>query len=282
LNGRFLGDILLDVVSQAKLPDVVPVLRNVALDPDDLDRTAAATLAAWREALIVTLTPTRPLADVRATYNALLPKIGTPHYLAEDVRKGDRDQQRTGELWFEVRYDPSLGETYRHSLNAQPLHTDGSYIPTFPNATLMCCVANAAEGGETIFITAEDVTAALRAERPELLAALESTPMKHTRSGDTRTETVFRRAGDELRINWNYFCVAKDNPPATLELREQLFAFLRDSPRVRAALHEVKLRPGDAVVWKDERLIHGRHAFVAREASERFLWKCAVDVGVFG
>jgi alpha-ketoglutarate-dependent taurine dioxygenase len=265
------------MVTQAKLSP----LRVVALDPDDLAASAAHVLDAWRDALIVNIVPTRKLGDVRAVYDALLPKIGTPHYLAEDVRKGDRDQQRTGELWFEVRYDPSLGETYRHSPNAQPLHTDGSYIPTFPNATLMCCVANADTGGETIFITAEDLTAALRAEHPELLSALESTPMKHTRSGDTRTETVFRRVGDELRVNWNYFCVAKDNPPATLELREQLFAFLRDSPRVRAALHEVKLRPGDAVVWKDERLVHGRHAFVAHEVSERFLWKCAVDVAVF-
>jgi alpha-ketoglutarate-dependent taurine dioxygenase len=50
---------------------------------------------------------------------------------------------------------------------------------------------------------------------------------------------------------------------------------------VRTAIHEVKLRPGDAVVWKDERVLHGRNAFRATEASERFLWKCAVDVGVF-
>jgi len=43
----------------------------------------------------------------------------------------------------------------------------------------------------------------------------------------------------------------------------------------------IKLAPGDAVVWKDERLLHGRNAFQADKMGERFLWKCAVDVGVF-
>ena len=37
----------------------------------------------------------------------------------------------------------------------------------------------------------------------------------------------------------------------------------------------------NAVTWKDREVLHGRNAFVASAASERFLWKCAVDVGVF-
>ena len=67
-----------------------------------------------------------------------------------------------------------------------------------------------------------------------------------------------------------------------MALRERFAAFLRDSPSVRRDMLALKLRPGDAVVWKDERLLHGRNAFVAHAMSERFLWKCAVDVGVFG
>src|SRR3546814_11115164 len=75
----------------------------------------------------------------------------------EDEILGSRDQQRTGEIWMEVRYDPQHPDAYRHSANAQPLHTDGSYIPSFPNATLMACVANAGAGGETTFIDADDL-----------------------------------------------------------------------------------------------------------------------------
>jgi alpha-ketoglutarate-dependent taurine dioxygenase len=257
------------------------VLRNVPLDPADLRKTSAAILDAWRDSLVVAIKAGGPVGEVRATYDALLPQIGTPHFLAEDVRAGDRGVQRTGELWFEVRYDPAFPDAYRHSLNAQPLHTDGSYIPTFPNATLMCCVANADEGGETIFIKAEDLVAALRAEQPTLLELLETVPMPHSRSGDHRVHPVIRHEQGELRLNWNYYCVATDCPQAVLDLRERFFAFLRDSPGVARALTAVKLMPGDGVVWKDERVLHGRNAFRANAVSERFLWKCAVNVGVF-
>jgi len=256
-------------------------LHTVILDPERLAESSAVLVRTWREAEVIVIRPSRELDDVWRTYDTFLPLIGTPHYLAEDVRVGDRGVQRTGGLWMEVRYDPRFPNAYRHSLNAQPLHTDGSYIPSFPNATLMCCVASANHGGETIFITAEQLVAAMRAECPDLLDALESVVMPHARSGDRRALPVVRRVDGVVRLNWNYYCVASDCPPRVLELRERLFAYLRDSPAVRAAIVPVKLAPGEAVVWKDERLLHGRNAFLASDASERFLWKCAVDVGVF-
>lgn len=258
------------------------MLTHVTLDPARLDDGALAIRRAWREARVVVIRPSTPLPDVRATYEALVPRIGTPHHLAEDVRAGDRSVQRTGELWMEVRYDPAFPDAYRHSPNAQPLHTDGSYIPAFPNATLMCCVASAARGGETIFITAEALAEALRRERPDLLEALETVTIPHARSGDRRELPVIRRgAAGELRLNWNYYCVAADCSAPAAELRERLFAYLQASEAVRAALVPVKLAPGEAVVWHDERVLHGRNAFAATEVAERFLWKCAVDVDVF-
>jgi alpha-ketoglutarate-dependent taurine dioxygenase len=259
------------------------VLRRVPLDPTDLAGSARRIVEAWRDSLILSIRPTAPVAPehVRDVYADLLPRMGTPHYLAEDARIESREAQRTGELWFEVRYDPTIKDSYRNSSNAQPLHTDGSYIAAFPNATLMCCVTNAAEGGETVFITAEDLFAALSTEDPALLAALETTNVPHARSGDRRSYPVIRREAGELRLNWNYYCVAADAPPEVQALRERLFAYLRDSPGVRRAITPLKLGPGDAVVWKDERLLHGRNAFEATSVGERFLWKCAVDVGVF-
>ena len=257
------------------------MLRTVTLDPSDLARTAASVLEAWRAGLIVVVKASGAPPDVHSIYDALLPRIGTPHYLAEDARLGSREVQRTEALWMEVRYDPRFPQAYRHSPNAQPLHTDGAYIPTFPNATLMCCVASAKRGGETVFIAAEQLVDALQAERPDLLQSLRTVAMPHARSGDRRVHTVIRRERGQLLLNWNYYCVAPDCDASVLELRDRFAAFLRESPAVRAALVEVKLQPGDAVVWKDNRLLHGRNAFEAHEASERFLWKCAVDVGVF-
>lgn len=257
------------------------MLRAVVFDPANPPAAAAAVLEAWNGALIVHLKPAGPIRDVRATYDALLPLIGTPRPLGEDVRVGSRDAQRTGQLWSEVRFDPAFPDAYRHSKNAQPLHIDGSYVAALPNAALMCCVQNAARGGETVFISGDDLVAALRDERPDMLEALTSTPMPHERSGDRRVQPVIRRQGDEWLLNWNYYCVSKACEPKVLELREAFFAYLRDSKRVRKALLEVKLKPGDCLVWKDERVLHGRNAFLAQEIAERFLWKCALDVGVF-
>jgi hypothetical protein len=54
------------------------------------------------------------------------------------------------------------------------------------NGALMCCVHNTARGGETIFISSEELVAALREEQPALLEGLKTTPMPQARSGDWR------------------------------------------------------------------------------------------------
>ena len=102
---------------------------------------------------------------------------------------------------MEVRYDPKHPDAYRHSANAQPLHTDGSYIPEFPNATLMACVANSGTGGETTFIDGEDVVTALKAEAPELLVQLQGRMLPHARSGDRRDARVIDPDGDQPPVN---------------------------------------------------------------------------------
>jgi alpha-ketoglutarate-dependent taurine dioxygenase len=258
------------------------MLSTVTIDPRDRSDSAATILDAWARCKVLHIrVPGLAPDEVRDFYEQLLPRIGTPSLYAEDVRVGDRNAQRTGGLWTEVRYDPGFTNAYRHSANAQPLHTDGSYGPSYPNATLMCCVRNAGEGGETIFVSASDVEAALEQEAPDLLKQLKTVPIPHERSGDRRVLPFIRRVGDEARVNWNYYCVAANAPAEALALREPLFAWLRDSPAVARAIVPVKLATGDAVTWKDDTVLHGRNAFRANVSSERFLWKCAVDVGVF-
>ena len=40
-------------------------------------------------------------------------------------------------------------------------------------------------------------------------------------------------------------------------------------------LFKIKLNPGEAIIWKDDQVLHGRHAFSATKDSERFLWKAS-------
>ena len=70
---------------------------------------------------------------------------------------------------MEIRYDPKVKDAYRYSSNAQPLHTDGSYISSFPNASFIYCQASASKGGETIFIDLEDVINILSSENLSFL-----------------------------------------------------------------------------------------------------------------
>ncbi len=253
------------------------------IDAECPKRGFASLVSAWRadeNRVFVVRSDVAPL-QIQDFYTHHFDDIGTPVALAEDVNVGDRDNQRTGEIWSEVRYDPKFTDAYRHSANAQPLHTDGSYIPGFPNATLMACVANAGEGGETTFISSDDVIAALEHEAPDLLEFLSTREIRHARSGDERIEKIIDRDHDIPLVNWNYYCLADSISDQEKEATQQFFDFLQSSPAIARATMPVKLRPGDAITWKDRQVLHGRNGFLATQESERFLWKCAIDIGKF-
>jgi len=249
----------------------------------DAPAVFADLVRAWKDDSnkVFVLRAGEPIENVRDFYEAHWPCLGTAEPLAEDAAISDRAAQRTGTYWFEVRYDPNFRDAYRHSANAQPLHTDGSYIPTFPNATLMVCVASAGDGGETIFVSADDVERVVAEADPELLDYLRTTPIPHARSGDARNEPVIREQDGKKLVNWNYYCVDRASVGDEIDRVESFQRILTSSPELRERLLEVKLRPGDAVTWKDDEVLHGRNGFAARHASERFLWKCAIDIGRF-
>jgi alpha-ketoglutarate-dependent taurine dioxygenase len=243
---------------------------------------AQRILDVWRTSLIVHVRGVGVRDDLFAFYDHVIEQVGTPVEIAEDATVGDREHQRTGQRWMEVRFDPAVPDAYRHSANAQPLHTDGSYIPAFPSATFMFCVSAARQGGETVFLTGESLVDILDRRQPELLTRLVTQPIRHLRSGDQRTEPVVRWHEDgHPLLNWNYYCVDPNASEGVRELSEDLFAFLANDPEIGESVVSVNLQPGEAVVWKDDRLIHGRNAFLAENVSERFIWKCAVDVGVW-
>jgi alpha-ketoglutarate-dependent taurine dioxygenase len=257
------------------------ILWQCEFDPDHPEPAFSALMEAWKSPKnrVFSLRAAGPVTDPKGFFSDHFSEIGTPVALAEDVAAGDRSNQRTGEIWMEVRYDPKHPDAYRHSSNPQPLHTDGSYIPDFPNATLMTCVANSGEGGETTFIASEDVVAALQNENPDLLARLSRDRIRHARSGDQRNERIIDANADPILVNWNYYCLARDLPAAERESGDEFFQFLQTSPMILAKTIAVKLGPGDAVTWKDREVLHGRNGFVAEKESERFIWKCAIDVG---
>jgi alpha-ketoglutarate-dependent taurine dioxygenase len=238
-------------------------------------------LKTWNsdEIKIIHLKSNMPGDNLRDFYETIGKKIGKFCKFAEDVNLGSRSKQRSGKIWMDVRYDANIKNAYRHSSNPQPLHTDGSYIPKYPNATLMCCISNSAIGGETTFVDPELLAKVIKKENPTLLNFLLQTPIIHERSGDKKKKKILEVKNGKYKVNWNYYCVSKKNPKKVLKLVENFFNYLNESKKIKKITKKIKLNPGHAVFWKDSEVLHGRNGFVANRNSERFLWKCAIEIG---
>ena len=216
--------------------------------------------------------------NVRNFYESLGKKIGKLYNLAEDVSLGDRNNQKSNKIWMEVRYDPKIQDAYRHSSNPQPMHTDGSYEMSWPNSTLMCCVANASDGGETTFLDSKEIVKILETEDKKLLEFLLTTEVLHERSGAKKNKKILEIKGDIYKVNFNYYCVSKKNSASTLNNVDKFFEFINSSQEVKKITKAIKLNSGDAVFWKDSEILHGRNGFIAHKDSDRFLWKCAINI----
>lgn len=230
---------------------------------------------------VFVLSPMEQVENPRDFYEDLFPLLGTPFALAEDVKQGDRYNQRTGQIWMEVRYDPNHPDAYRHSPNAQPLHTDGSYIPDFPSSTILVCQANAGEGGETTFLDSNDLFAIMKKEKPELLNFFLHHKISHKRSGDQRIEPILQIKDDQIFLNYNFYCVDPELSDSERNKINEFQEFLLTNENVQKATTGIKLEPGEAVFWKDDLCLHGRNAFQPKKISERFIWKCAIDIFKF-
>lgn len=216
--------------------------------------------------------------DLENFYNALSSQVGHCLDIAEGV-----GSEEVGGKWTHVRYDASIKNAYRSSNNPQPLHTDGSYQNESPDLTFMYCITNAAEGGETIFISAEKIVALLEKEDPTLLNQLKSTPICFARefaNGENQKVRPIIDYNDDGRIilSWNYYRIS---PTVTGEARvmcEQFHEFLQSHVVGTDHVSPIKLKPGEGVIWRDERLLHGRNSFVANKYAERDLAKVAIKL----
>jgi len=213
--------------------------------------------------------------NVKDFYDSFFSEIGRFLPYAEDATVTDRSKGRTGEVWMEIRNVSSIKNAYRHSTNSQPLHTDGSYIPNFPTS-ILTCVTNVKKGGETIFVNIESVLKDLKYFNIELYDFVTSENILHERCGESRENKIFYLEKDILKVNFNYYCISDKNPEYILKFAKQLlnyFILIEKNQRQDVELFQVKLNTGEAVIWKDDQILHGRHGFIAKHDSERFIWK---------
>jgi len=238
-------------------------------------RTAEALRQALGSAKVVHLrglADSQPASAWAAFYDELTEAAGQCLHLDEDFAQGSA---RTGRKWIEVRYDADIPDdaAYRFSKNAQPLHTDESYLSEPAEVMFMHCLVQAPAGGETTFVDADVLWQQLQTQAPNLARRLLNRPMRFAKAGDARTQPIIAETPAGLRLNWNYHCVDPAESPEAHALAQEFRQFLLDHISGTAAEVALQLAPGEAVAWWDEQVLHGRRAFRATATNDRFLLK---------
>lgn len=200
--------------------------------------------------------------------------IGDCMLLSEDPVTGER----VGEKWLEIRYDSSIKNAYRHSSNAQPLHTDGSYVGESPYISFFYCIKQAKVGGATVFLDSDELISILKEIDPELLDDLCKTSICFSKDKDYKRRPIIDFDEDGSSLNFNYYCVDPNETEFAKSLVERFHDFLQTQIVGENKTYPIKLKPGEAVFFHDNRLIHGRKSFTATEDSERFFWKSALKL----
>lgn len=250
---------------------------DLTLSGRDPKADAAAARAALAQAEVVHMRVDQDPENYRSFYDRFVESVGKPIDAAEDYVDG----APTGNRWSEIRYKSTVPDdvAFRHSRNAQPLHTDASYVSSAPQVMLFYCVHAAPSGGETVFVSGRRLVDELTKTRPDLLERLTSVDVRYEKAGDARHRPIIVIGDDGLvDLNYNYFCAPGDQDEAAVGLNQDFLDYLQ-AELPEDLILPVGLQPGEAVAWWDERVLHGRNAFEATRTDDRLIWKTGLELG---
>ncbi len=225
---------------------------------------------------VVKLTLGMHISDLRAFFDGVTDELGEPLNIAEDFSNAG---EQTGERWMEIRYDEDIPDlaAFRHSKNAQPLHTDESYIDDPCDVMVFYCKNKAPAGGQTCFVDGSALVERMKVIAPELLDKLSTTDVCYEKAGNKRVEKIIDLSipGNPL-LNFNYTCISKNETPENKKLNQDFLEFLVSHVRGSFLEIPVGLKPGESVYWWDHYVLHGRNPFEAYKTDDRFIWKTGV------
>lgn len=208
-------------------------------------------------------------------YEKISDEIGIVHNADEDKETG----ALTGERWIDITFDPEVQNRYRSSKTKQPLHTDDSYIPLAGTITFFYCASKADIGGATTFIDADLLVECLEMDEEfDLLNDLQHILIKHEKGGSHKTLPVLRKDETGWLLNWNWHCVSEDNTQEAKNLAQRFHDFLETRVHNAGIVSPVILKPGEAVFFHDERVLHGRYAFFTKQKGGRKLIKGTITL----
>ena len=177
---------------------------------------------------------------------------------------------QTNSYWCDIKYDPARPDEFRHANTRQPLHTDGAYEAHPPDISFFYCRRAALFGGATTFIEARTVQECLRLDAPQLLSRLQNEPLLFTKGTDSRQTLVFAPS----QCAWNYYRLAPTPSEHGDTLGQTFQQYLETRIQPMGLVHPIQLQPGDAVFFQDNKVFHGRNAFIGN----RWLRKGAINL----
>lgn len=206
-------------------------------------------------------------------YTQLSEKIGKIHAADEDISTG----KATGNRWIDITYDPQIPDRYRSSNTRQPLHTDDSYVELYGEEAMnfFFCASNAKFGGATTFIDLDYLIEIMKTDGQEdLLNEVMTTEVIHSKGGATKVRKIIGQDEGGYLANWNYYCIDRENnTPEVLDICERFQKYLESRIIESGVVMPVALKKGEAVFFHDDRVFHGRNAFIAEFSGQRSLIK---------
>ncbi|MCB0998624.1 MAG: TauD/TfdA family dioxygenase [Acidimicrobiales bacterium] len=183
---------------------------------------------------------------------------------------------------FDVRSVPRANDLAYSPVPLGP-HTDNPYRVPTPGIQLLHCLVNETSGGLSTLVDAIAVTDQLRAEDPEGFDLLVDTVVRfHFRDDDTALDS-YRPIVDvdhRRRVTGLHYSPRLDHLPLMSDDRTR--AYHRARHRLAQLLNdpafEIRflLEPGEAMVFSNDRVLHGRTGFDPQEG-RRHLQGCYID-----
>jgi len=252
--------------------------KNLKLRTNNPMEASLVIKEALKNTKVIKITPEWYLNNIDEFYDKLTDLIGNTLLIGENFRKGG---EMTGEKWLEIRYDHDIPDlaAYRHSKNAQPLHTDESYVPKPADIMFFYCINKASQGGATIFIDGQVLVDYLKNYDLELFNKLTKSEVRYTKASQSRKAKIIDvKANGTIQFNYNYYCIDKGESEKNKKLNQQFFDVLQSQVSNSYMMKKVVLKPGEAVAWWDAFVLHGRNAYKAEKTNDRFIWKTGIKL----
>ncbi len=220
--------------------------------------------------------------------------------LVEDVPTGIDGTERLARLIgriretdfgrvFDIVVEPEVWELSQSGEALDP-HTDDPYRYTPSGTSILHCVESSADGGDSLIVDGFAVAESVRADDPFAFELLASQPVPFVRH---RTETVDQGEDVYLLAHAPVISIDRDGELAGIRFHERSMAPLDLDPAVMGDYYRafilfarrvndparavrVRLRPGQAIVYDNQRVLHGRTGF-SESGGRRHLRLCTID-----